>query len=590
MKVLKALVLLLLLSAEAGALEKSYFISKNLANCDKTYNNGGSGTVTESVDFIYDEIEGTLRIAAVFSNEGGATLANGFQFVLTSESSTSFNHYKLPYFYVDGSNLNNVKVRAYTSNRYNEFTRNKKEGTAVITESQFMAQCNNSPGSWDTDGSAYNLTEVIFPPTAGQNNPEWVLAAAASDTTISGKTSRTFSIILDTAKIASFVPNSSIYQYVCSYYGCFPKQGDPVIPGYNLDQSYFDFDNNITLDFIPVVASSVSYGGDALISAYNVSKCSFCRTTLKPTNYAPECQSVTVTPSTVQLGESVDISFKFRDQDTELSDSFKISYAGVPTGATYTRGNNSTFTPGAQEFTAEIEYKPTASDVGRNFTITPALIQLYGKDNTAAVIGNKCIAKFNVIGDVSAPVCETKSQASIMTSLSDNQSKLLKKIQAAQNALLTLKAELKMKAPNLSSKIVQINSEARAIFNSIPEEFNVCTANYGSCDQSDYFPYYKTYMDTFLQLYCQESEAVAYCSGLNNFGGKILKRLIELKAEKAVREGQPLAEAKRAAKNEVNRLYRKKSNKFIGDNFSSIFSEDAEGLHLKLEQFDFQCD
>ena len=569
---------ILFFSSNSFALEKSFFIEEAYNNCDATEN--PTGIRAESVDFIYDPIADTLSITAVFSDESGASIADTFAFGLNSEQALSFNHYKLPYFYVDGTELNSVagpiipKVRAYTFNRLNQY--NPPPYDADISD------CNSEYPSWNTGAVAANPTETILAPAIGDTNASWILNASASKENISGTNYRTYSILIDTAAIAEFAINNSVYQSVCNYALC-TGSNIALQPSYNQWKTAFDFKTNITLDFTAFAGSTVGYTSN-LISSHSYASCNLCRIESDTTNKAPECRGVTVTPQNIQLGESALIKFKFYDEDGANQDTFTISYTGEPSSnAAFSPADGATVSPTTQTFYTEITYTPDENDVESEFTITPKLVQEYGANKTEAEIFSHCIAHLAV----SSP-CNLISQESTWTSIKDNTDDIRDLLLNAQKQLNLLGKALGETQPKYKKEINQRYEDFTTTFNSIPSVFNACeidseNTNFSCASATDYGAEYSNLSVDIRRFYCKKNSLVPSCVR-DSVGSKLFKALKAAKAQYLESTGLSEEDALTEAKRYVNRKFKNKADDLTTESYSSVFDENGS---LKLRRVNY---
>ena len=497
-KLLKLVTFFLIIPLSLSATERSFSISSDFSECDSKYNE--TSVMTEYANFKYDDVTEELYVDVAFSSTSG-TPANGFQFGINSDSSIYNNTYRLPYFYVDGYNAvnNTPKVSAFIFNR--ELHSNLNE-------------CNNTRPSYVTDPAVnINKSESIL------SNGSFITLASVVTTVAGGKTTNTFSLILDMSLISAFDPRG-------------PNDGDnsnvdsadepyaQKILGNNKQNLWywnrwngFEFSDEITFDFVPSVISNSSY--TSKLDSLTIDSCSFCRVEREDTNDSPTC---TITQQLNEVFPGEEATYKFQVSDTE-NDSQYVVFGGVNTNDTVTNPvDSSTLLDGT---IATLDWTPTIADQGKEFTITANFVQDYGTVNASS---NTCTTTVTVNDARGIPVCEQIDISSDRTLALNKINKISSQLISLNKQSLKMAKRLKIKEPNdYSSSITSITGATFGYIFELPEVFTTCSLNPDNvCDTDDYFGHYQRHQNEIKTLYC-DKKVSSGCNFINNIGVKLLR-------------------------------------------------------------------
>ncbi len=519
---------LFLLATFVQAEELSFSISQNFSACNSQYN--ALNVKTNYAEFKYNSINKELNIEVEFTNQGGATLANGFHFGLNSETSLILNKYKLAYFYVDASRLtsnNQPRISAYIYNR----------------ETQANSSCNNLPGSWQTNpGAGLNRTEPILLSNTPNTNPEWVLFAESSEANSGGVQTRKFSIIIDTTPIQAFVPNNTTdYQQEMAI-SC--KNIDPVkeqacFNQYNNITQIFDFGQlssvakRLTLDFVPSVINNSTYNSANEITAFSLSACSLCRVEKKFANTAPSCAGITGLAEKLAVGEPVQANINFLDPDlydqhrVQFLSALKPSMQFVTTSSSNSSETspiaNNGIIPTGHKKSVKLNWTPTTEDIG-SYSIPVRFQQIYGVNGSLTSI-DECTLNFEVIQGINSPVCETTDLTSnvslIKNQLTQLKSLLLSKNRNNQKYLSSSKQQQRQ---DVSAKINTYSSTIENYIADIPLQFTTCSSGFSECQTFSVEDQLLRSRKDIPLLYC-DGQKILGCNFIDNVGLKLFKKL-----------------------------------------------------------------
>ncbi len=508
---------LMLFATFAQAEELGFYIDPNFTACNTSKYNQFN-VKTNFAEFKYDTITKLLNVEVEFTDQGGTSLANGFQFGLNSESDLITNNYKLAYFYVDGTNLKSGIAPTITAYIYNR-------------EAQPESSCNNSPGSWQTDpGIGLNKTEPILLSSTSNTNPDWVSFAEMSDSTLSGVTKRKFTIILDTTQIQAFIPNNTPEYQQEMAVSC--KTSSRGCLNYNKLTRIFDFGREVsvekwlTLDFVPSVISNSTYGTDNLISAFSLSSCSLCRAERRVPNTSPTCTGVTGIASQIGVGESVEASVHFSDDDTNDQHRVQFLSSLKPSMQFVSKPNNNPIIndgiiPTGENQSVTLNWTPTEADVG-SYSIPVRFQQIYGQNGSSTEVTD-CTLNFEVLS--SAPICQSNDITGILnqikTNISSLKSFLLAKNSYNQSYLTTARQK---KRQDFSTKINNYSQVVQNQINSLPNPFITCSSGYSACQQIDTYNQLHEAGENIKMTYC-DGQKISDCNFIDNIGLKLINRI-----------------------------------------------------------------
>lgn len=575
------LVILFLICFNLSADVKNFRISENFSECNHGTLNQAS-IVTEYADFAYNEVAKQLTIDVKFSESGG-TLANGFHFGVNSEVtpsnnalSLSSNAYKLAYFYVDASKINfNSTPNAIP--RLNAFIFNR--------EHQAVASCNNSPGSWDTNAIADQLTEPILPGTSKPgSNPNWVVSAAVSQINEGGVLKRIFTIIIDAEQIQNFTvnPTGAYLQNTDIPCGNDPNTGGfgYQCPSRNLTTRLLDFTNDttevISMDFVPSVISSSTYSAGGQLTNFALSGCAFCRLANQTTNTSPICSGVTGSVE-VRAEEPIQINFTFSDPDA--GDDHVVTYVGAPAGSGLSPLNNATINAGDSK-SAFFSWTPAEANVDQNITINANFAQDYGNQDYAT-----CSHTFTVLPSV-APQCEVNNLSNNLNEIKSRHAELVELLQKADKQVSRFAKRAGVKVPrSRSAKIVNLDAAALDYINNVPAAFNVCTENFDECQQDDYFDDYVRYNLELKKLYCDGKE-ITSCNFIDNVGKKLFNKFKRVFAKFLInKRGLDRKAANRKARKVRDKRFNTPALPLLVNNHNEVLAliDDLGTIHFTCE-------